>query len=66
MNAIYEITLQQLENVFNEVENQTECWITKNGGYVEVYKFKLQCYSLIHTNLNSTNFFCYRYNNFKA
>lgn len=29
MNAIYEITRQQLENVLNEVENQTECWITK-------------------------------------
>lgn len=29
MNAIYEITQQQLENVLNEVENQTEFWITK-------------------------------------
>lgn len=29
MHAIYEITRQQLENVFNEVENQTEIWITK-------------------------------------
>lgn len=29
MNATYEITRQQLENVFNEVENQTESWITK-------------------------------------
>ena len=37
MSAIYEITQQQLENIFNEVENQT-----KNGGYVEVYKFKQQ------------------------
>ena len=43
MNAIYEITQQQLENVFNEVENQTECWSPKKGGYVEVHKFKLQC-----------------------
>ena len=38
MSAIYEITQQQLENVFNEVENQTEGWSPKNGGFVEVYK----------------------------
>lgn len=37
MSAIDEITQQQLENVFNEVENQP-----KNGGCVEVYKFKQQ------------------------
>lgn len=44
MNAIYEITRQQLENVLNEVENQTECWITpENGGYVDVCRLKLQC-----------------------
>lgn len=44
MNAIYEITPQQLENVLNEVENQTECWITKKMVVMlTVCKFKLQC-----------------------
>lgn len=38
MNAIYEITRQQLENVLNEVENQTEFRITK--------KFMLKSVSL--------------------
>lgn len=46
MNAIYEITPQQLENVLNEVENQTECWITKKMVVMlTVCKFKLQCQS---------------------
>lgn len=44
MNAIYEITQQQLENVLNEVENQAECWITeKRWLNAEVCKFQLQC-----------------------
>lgn len=29
----------------------------KNGGYVEVYKFKLQCSSPMHTNLSCFHFF---------
>nr|XP_005998403.1 PREDICTED: uncharacterized protein LOC102358965 [Latimeria chalumnae]XP_005998404.1 PREDICTED: uncharacterized protein LOC102358965 [Latimeria chalumnae] len=34
-NAIHKITQQQLENVFNELENRIERCITKRGGYVE-------------------------------
>ena len=33
--AIHEITHQQLENGFNMLENRTERWIMKDGGYVE-------------------------------
>uniref|UniRef100_H3AR58 Tc1-like transposase DDE domain-containing protein n=1 Tax=Latimeria chalumnae TaxID=7897 RepID=H3AR58_LATCH len=35
MNAIHEITQQQLENVFNELENWIERCITKDGSNFE-------------------------------
>ena len=40
-NAIHAITQQQLENVYNKLENQIQRCITKNGDYVEAYKFEL-------------------------
>jgi hypothetical protein len=40
---ILDITGQQLERIFNEVVNQTNRCITKDWGYVEVYKFQIYC-----------------------
>ena len=37
-NATCEITQQQLENVFNKLENRSERCIKKDGGNVEAEK----------------------------
>ena len=40
-NAIHEITQQQLENVFNNLENRIEPCIMKDGDYIEAQIFML-------------------------